>query len=43
VGKAAAKPQLRLAKEIELGKNAYPFREPDRIRPAGRGDSEECE
>jgi len=42
-GKGSAKPQSQLGREKEPGKNAYPFREPGRIRPAGRGDTEERE
>jgi hypothetical protein len=37
---AAGKLQLQLAKETEQGKSAYPFREPDRSRPAERDDIE---
>jgi hypothetical protein len=41
MGTAAEKSQLQRAKETELERIAYPFREPDRIHPAERGDTGE--
>jgi hypothetical protein len=41
--KGSVKAQSQSAKETKPGKNAYPFREPGRIRPVGRGGSEECD
>jgi hypothetical protein len=41
VGITTEKPQLRRAKEAEPGRSAFPFREPDRSRPAAMDDTEE--
>jgi hypothetical protein len=38
---AVANLRLQGAKETEQGKSAYPFRGPDRSRPAERDDTEE--